>query len=94
VARDGYCRLARAGLGPCGGPSEWAHVLEHKRFKTRGMAAGERHVPWGSLMACRAHHQRLDGKAAPFIREKALTPHGADGAMEFASNGHVYREGR
>ncbi|HET9024320.1 MAG TPA: hypothetical protein VFN64_07080, partial [Burkholderiaceae bacterium] len=65
--RDGYCRLhphdatlrrVLWGLfGPCGGASEWAHLGDARRFKTRGMAPEARHSRMGSLKLCAAHHR-------------------------------------
>lgn len=69
VERDGYCRLAQwpssdrlfSGLtNTCVGPSEWAHLGEHKRFKTRGQPATRRHTTAGSLMLCTRHHRDYD----------------------------------
>lgn len=94
VLRDGYCRLQGAGLGLCGGPSEWAHRAEYRRSQTRGQAPERRHTTGGTLMACRAHHARLDGRARPRITERALGPHGADGPLRWESGGQVYREAR
>jgi hypothetical protein len=63
VARDGDCRL-----GPiwdyfgsvCGGESEWAHMPTHRRSKTIGQPAEDRHCTEGSLMLCTRHHAMLD----------------------------------
>ncbi len=64
VDRDGYCRLSRPGvlvslvefvLGPCRGPSEWAHLV--RRSQTRGQSAERRHRSSTSLILCRSHHQ-------------------------------------
>lgn len=45
---------------PCGGLSEWAHLGDKKRFKTRGLPPEERHTPAGSLMLCAQHHDDYD----------------------------------
>lgn len=72
VERDGYCRYAtewlRRDLGVtqrgscvlCVGLSEWAHLGESKRFKTRGKPPEERHTTAGSLMLCAFHHHAYD----------------------------------
>ena len=79
VARDGYCRLAGVPmLGPCKGPSEWAHFEEHKRFKTRRKPPEERHTTAGSLMLCDGHHDRYDLNQ---IEMRAMTTCGCDGAL-------------
>lgn len=76
VDRDGFCRLM--GLGLCEGVSEWAHLGEKKRFKTRGQAPEVRHTTAGSFMACTGHHYSYD---AGEIHIEAMTPNGADGLM-------------
>jgi len=65
--RDGYCRFfldTTFGVycypEGCKGPSEWAHLGEKKRFKTRGQPPEERHTTGGSLMLCRFHHHAYD----------------------------------
>jgi hypothetical protein len=72
VERDGYCRAmpgtyptfigdkGRALVGLCDGVSEWAHLGDKKRFKTRGQAPEVRHTTAGSLMLCTKHHQDYD----------------------------------
>ena len=70
VTRDDYCRchwLAHGvgdwigpGVDLCRGPSEWAHLGEQKRFKTRGQPATVRHTTAGSLILCRRHHHDYD----------------------------------
>lgn len=89
VVRDGYCRIGRVSepaLGPCSGPSEWAHLGDKRRARTRGQEPEERHTTAGSLMACRAHHYAYDkGIEADgtklHIEER--TPKGADGPLAF-----------
>lgn len=79
VERDGYCRLA--GMTErlrCFGRSEWAHLNESRRFKTRGMAPEDRHTTEGSLMLCNAHHQAYDSH---HISIMPLTDRGADGLV-------------
>lgn len=74
VARDGYCliatRLPRSMavlLGRCEGPSEWAHVGEHRRCHTRGMEPEQRHTTAGSGMLCRGHHVAYDSHEFDFL---------------------------
>lgn len=74
VARDGYCliasRLPRSIavlLGACEGPSEWAHVGEHRRCHTRGMEPEVRHTTAGSGMLCRGHHVAYDAHEFDFL---------------------------
>jgi hypothetical protein len=50
----------RALVGLCDGVSEWAHLGDKKRFKTRGQAPEVRHTTAGSLMLCTKHHQDYD----------------------------------
>ena len=93
AARDGYCRLAGAGLGACSGASEWAHCTTHRRSKTMKQAPERRHSTAGSFMACSHHHHRIDRNEQPFITDRPLTERGADGPMEFASeDGSTYTE--
>lgn len=81
VERDGYCRVpTSAWLGPHGGPSEWAHLGDGKRFKTRGMAPADRHSTRLSLMLCRRHHAALDASVLAII---PITAAGADEALRF-----------
>lgn len=65
VERDGYCRAVVAlaleyGEEWCRGVSEWAHLGDKKRFKTRGQAPEVRHTTAGSLMLCTKHHRDYD----------------------------------
>jgi len=85
VERDGYCLIASRVpasvavlLGPCEGPSEWAHVEEHRRFNTRGQAPEDRHTTNGSAMLCRAHHVAYDSHEFDF---EAFSAAGMDGAF-------------
>jgi hypothetical protein len=88
VERDGHCRAARD-LGVtygcdwflfCDGPSEWAHLGEKRRFKTRGQTPERRHTTAGSLMLCQHHHRAYD--AARLVIEAGAD--GADGPLRFA----------
>ena len=89
VARDGYCRVGACYslLGPCGGDSQWAHLKEKQRSKTRGQPAEVRHTTQGSLMLCSQHHDRYDGRAGPKLTITAVSPDGAEGAIRFEANG-------
>lgn len=58
VERDGYCRLS--GVGDCFGRSEWAHLGNQRRARTRGMAPESRHSTSWSLMLCASHHDDYD----------------------------------
>lgn len=99
VARDGYCRTSRYDLLAashalgicCRGRSEWAHLGDKKRARTRGMAPEERHTTAGSLMLCgRMHRLYDDGE----LQIEALTEHGADGRLRFRLGEAVYEEPR
>ena len=86
VERDGHCRacLRLRGLyAECFGPSEWAHLDERKRFKTRGMAPEKRHTTADSLMLCKRHHDMYDGRLSPRLSIEAHTPKGADDILWF-----------
>lgn len=87
VERDGDCRLARwpsddrlfSGLtNTCRGKSEWAHLGEKKRARTRGMAPDVRHATAGSLMLCTRHHRQYD---AGEITIYPVTAAGANGPL-------------
>lgn len=66
-ARDGYCLIASrmvravgAALGSCAGPSQLAHLEQHRRCFTRGQAPERRHqVNWLAMM-CARHHADYD----------------------------------
>jgi hypothetical protein len=78
------CEVGRYGpvldvLDDCSGPSEWAHLEEHKRARTRGQAPAKRHTTAGSAMFCRRHHRQYDaGELAVTFLAPEL---GADGLM-------------
>lgn len=96
--RDGYCRLywfdtgTRAKIaqlfGPCGGPSEWAHLT--RRSATRGQPAGVRHTSGGTVMLCRSHHQREEAHKIWFSYQ---TARGADGPLSCSSKLGEFCEG-
>ena len=89
VDRDGYCRIWNASptlqFGGCAGDSQWAHLGESKRFKTRGKPAEERHTTAGTLMLCQRHHDMYDGRLHPRIAIEPQTDRGADGPMTYTS---------
>jgi len=91
VARDGYCRVANVrAMGACRGASEWAHLGEKRRFRTRGLPPDERHTTADSVMFCDGHHDAYDDHA--FEIEK-LTTGGADGRLRYvARDGTVLHE--
>ncbi len=90
VQRDGYCRLQGAdGFGACNGNSEWAHLGDFKRWKTRGMAPEERHRADKSLMMCDHHHNMYDLHKMDI---EELTPEGADGWLRFKMGTKVWSE--
>jgi hypothetical protein len=62
VERDGPCRVGGTTtlFGPCRGDSEWCHLGDMKRFKTRGQEPWLRHTTAGSFMGCTLHHRYYD----------------------------------
>lgn len=58
----------------CEGRSEWAHLGDKKRFKTRGMPAERRHTTAGSLMLCTRHHTDYDHGRLQIVGEDANEP--------------------
>ena len=89
-ARDGYCRLVKAlpvrmrsdriegVVGPCEGPSEWAHLSSHRRSRTLGQAPEARHLATQTVMLCKRHHRLFDGHVIEIV---AATSSGADGPL-------------
>lgn len=83
--RDGWCRVRRDGwtdailmvFGACNGASEWAHLGDKKRFKTRGLPPEERHTTAGSLMLCEKHHDAYDEGRLTILGDDA------NGTLEF-----------
>ena len=76
VDRDGHCLIwSRAIAGwmfeRCHGPSEWAHIGQHRRSHTRGMAPHRRHTTAGSGMLCQRHHQAYDAHAFDLVPSDA-----------------------
>lgn len=88
VERDGSCRIATMRPGdkwttdatPCAGPSQWAHMHDVRRSKTRGLAPDVRHTTRGSFMACEAHHGAYDAKLLIVL---PMSVDGADGPLMF-----------
>lgn len=76
VKRDDYCRFM--GISPCEGPSEWCHMEEKQRFRTRGMAPEVRHTTTHSFMGCSRHHRLYD---AGELRIFASQEYGANRPM-------------
>lgn len=96
VARDRYCRLDTSGANEplglvCSGPSEWAHLGDKKRARTRGMAPEDRHLSSGSLMLCRRMHQLYDAGQLEILPRRK-TGAGADGRLSFVWSGKSYSE--
>lgn len=93
VERDGYCRVAKnltvGFLGPCGGPSEWAHFGRLRRCFTRNMPAEQRHTVEGSFMLCHLHHQRYDAHA---FDVEPLTDKGCEGPLAFLRGENRFEE--
>lgn len=96
VERDGQCRAhintryervdfsgGHLLLGDCEGVSEWAHMHERRRSKTRNQAPEVRHDTKYSLMLCTRHHAQYDGRERPRLFITALTRRGADGPLKF-----------
>lgn len=83
VDRDGYCRLM--GVSPCAGPSQWCHLGDKQRFKTRGQAPEVRHTVEGTFMGCEKHHGEYDRGELEIIEG---TTDGAEGPL--IVNGEFY----
>ncbi len=90
VERDGYCRVGSCAWMFCAGRSEWAHLGEKKRYKTRGMPAEIRHTTADSLMLCHLHHVAYDRTHT--FKIVPLTSLGADGPLRFDVRGTTYAE--
>jgi len=91
VLRDGDCRVGSIlnrlfvlTFCRCGGESEWAHLEDKRRFKTRGQDPEVRHTTAGSLMLCTEHHQDYDQHR---LEIEPLTEAGADGRLRIVRNG-------
>lgn len=86
VERDGGCRVGIDGpwpdhIGSCDGVSEWAHMPQKRRSKTRGMEPEVRHTTADSLMLCTKHHDQLDGRRRPRLTITPLTELGCNGEL-------------
>lgn len=102
AARDGYCRLRyrdravreaiETMFGPCGGESEWAHLGDHRRFKTTRKPVWERHTTGGSCMLCSEHHRGTRGYDSNAMEIEFLTEDGANGKMKFSSEFGMFVE--
>jgi hypothetical protein len=83
AARDGECRIGNWEAHPddvhadalesehCDGVSEWAHLGDRKRFRTRGQAPSLRHTTAGSVMLCTNHHRMYDRGELTIIGDDA-----------------------
>jgi hypothetical protein len=98
VTRDGYCRFGPLQpdrlyrlVGSCDGPSEWAHMEEKRRSKTRGLPPEERHTVADSLMMCKRHHDAYDTHKFGI---EALTSAGAEGLLRVKAGADSYEETR
>ncbi len=94
VARDGDCRICDWENNPDDihdddlpmpsefelNPSEWAHLEDSRRARTRKMRPELRHHTSGSCMMCRFHHALYDNRE---LHVRFQTNLGADGPMEF-----------
>jgi hypothetical protein len=94
VDRDGYCRIRQSGadalLGPCRSFSQWAHLEEHRRGKTRNQPPEERHQRKFSCMMCDGHHDLYDLHR---FRITYLTDDAADGPLRYEkSSGETFDE--
>lgn len=92
VERDTWCRFPHEGSDwpTCQGASEWAHLNEHSRAKTRGLPARERHTTTGTCMLCTyAHHELVDGNKVDIVPVDPSV--GANGDLIFVDRigGHV-----
>jgi hypothetical protein len=72
-------------LDYCGLRSQWAHLGDKKRFKTRGTGTSGRAatIPKSSVMLCERHHQMYDTEHTMTITP--LSERGADGPLKFVS---------
>lgn len=85
--RDGYCRIGNttSAFGSCEGVSEWAHLEDLRRFKTRGQAPEVRHTTAGTCRLCTKHHGMYDREKTLTIR--VLTDKGADSTLRIRGGG-------
>lgn len=85
VERDGYCRYGDR--TDCDGPSEWAHLEDKKRARTRGQAPEVRHTTEKSMMLCHRHHALYD---AGTLHIRLYSDKGANGAVSIYRPGDVF----
>jgi hypothetical protein len=57
---DGFCRLSEIEDHICSGRSEWAHLGDKKRARTRKQTPEVRHTTAGTLMLCTPAHRAYD----------------------------------
>ena len=92
IERDGHCRygkdVASHERSECRGPSEWAHINDWQRFKTRGRPPERRHATQGSMMLCQRHHELYDDG---HIEIDYWEPHYCDGHVSYWENGRLMR---
>ena len=87
--RDGHCRLHDKGFGLCFGVSTWAHLEDHRRFRTRGMEPEQRHTTTDTVMLCAKHHFAYDLHG---ITVEYTTDAGADGPLIWIQQSYMYGE--
>jgi hypothetical protein len=97
VERDGSCRLADPALwlifGACSGESEFAHMPERRRSKTRGMDPKIRHDKAHTLMLCTKHHAMADRRGPrPWMQVQPASSRGAEGRLAFQIRDTVHVE--
>ncbi len=92
VVRDGECRIGDWERNPedyhddglndvyCEGESEWAHLEDKRRFKTRGQSAEQRHTTAYTAMLCKRHHDLYDDRQ---IQLQFTTFDGANGPLKW-----------
>ena len=101
--RDGYCRLYvldagwRAELqrmfGACNGPSEFAHLGDSRRFRTRGQDPEVRHSASGGIMLCAGHHRTgVYAYDRHTLRIDELTDRRANGPLRFLTRDNTWEE--
>ncbi len=90
VDRDGYCRVfshpddVRIGnLGRCSGYSQWCHLGDLKRARTRGLPPEVRHTTAGSLQMCQSHHEAYDHGRMAILPAVVDAPLDANGTLRF-----------
>lgn len=83
VERDGYCRFSKdipSELADCRGLSQWAHLEDKRRARTRGMEPTARHTTEKSAMLCARHHRDYD---AGLFWILFMSPIGANGPISY-----------